>query len=133
MKHSPDCHASKPYVVLNAEAKLDETATRNPIVTDMTIVAQKTGGMRMRPNGRMNMRQKDSSVYVLPDQKQRPWTYVFLGGIGGRDVSLKVADSGFWTSSARSANGFPARLYAVSGKKKMTTMMRAPTRLQPTQ
>jgi hypothetical protein len=71
-KHRPDCHASKPYAVANAGETLEVMATMNPIVTDMTKVAQRTGGKARSTTGRKAMLHADSSVKV-PCQSFIPW------------------------------------------------------------
>lgn len=52
MKQRPDCQAANPYVSAKADAKLEEIATRKPMVTDIDKVAQSTGGSTRRTIGR---------------------------------------------------------------------------------
>ena len=61
-KQSPLWKAVKLYAVAKSLAKLEESAIAKPIRTDMTSVAQITGGSRMRPKGRTNIVHSDSAV-----------------------------------------------------------------------
>lgn len=55
-------------------------ATRKPIVTEKVMIAHATAGRRIMPNGRMNILNNDSSVYV-PLNKAIRWKAFFLEGM----------------------------------------------------
>jgi len=52
MKQRPDCQAANPYASAKADAKLEEIATRKPMVTDIDKVAHSMGGSTRRMMGR---------------------------------------------------------------------------------
>lgn len=59
-------------MVEKVEAKFEEMATRNPIVTDITRVAQRTGGRSSKATGRMKILKRDSLVR-FPLKMRRLW------------------------------------------------------------
>lgn len=61
-KQRPVCQASNPYAVLYAGATLDVTATRNPMVTDMTREPHNTEGRIIRASGRIKRLESFSDV-----------------------------------------------------------------------
>ena len=128
-KQSPVCQAWNPYAVAYAGATLDVTATRNPIVTDITRDPHSTGGSIINATGRTK-RLISFSFLKVPEMILRFCRYARRFGTDGllpdsawSTVTLTFSCVG---DISEPLTLVISRLKPVSGKVKKTSTRRPP-------